>query len=314
MSRLGLRRGLAAGIVAVALVTSGSAPANEATDKAAATKLLRTGNQLLGDGDYVAALEKFRAAYARYPSAKILLNIGTTLRQLGRNLEAAETYEAYLKDPKAEPAKVADLQRILKEIEAITARVRIEVNEPGATVRLDSKDIRDFKSGMEIRVEAGDHTVIAERAGFPPAVQTVKLLPHEQRTITLRLSPPEKVVVAVSGPQRTISYVVGGAGAAGLLAGGAAGIVAILQNKAAKGHCQATTVCDQDGVDLGNRAKTSALVSTVTLAVGAGALVTGVILFLTTPSVPKTEPTPKAPLVGLGVSGGGPFLTVGGSF
>ncbi|MFT3766535.1 MAG: PEGA domain-containing protein [Minicystis sp.] len=311
MSRAALRRLFAAALAATMLAVTSAAPAGEAADKAAAAKLLREGNQLLGDGDYVAALDKFRAAYARYPSAKILLNIGTTLRQLGRNIEAAETYEAYLKDPKAEPAKVAGLQRILQEIEAIIARVRIEVNEPGATVRLDSKEIRDFKSGMEIRVEAGDHTIIAERSGFPPAVETFKLAPHEQRTVTLRLRPPEKVVVAVSGPQRTISYVIGGIGAGGLITGGVAGIVAITKNQAAKSHCVMTTICDQQGVDLGKSAKTSALVSTVSLAIGAGALVTGVVLYFTAPKTPRTEPAPK---VGFTVDNGGPFLTVEGAF
>jgi hypothetical protein len=298
--------------VALALLaTSGVAAAGEAADKAAAQKLLKEGNQLLGDGDYVSALQRFRAAHARFPSAKILLNIGTTLRQLGRNLEAAEVYEAYLKDPKADPTRAAGLLRILKEIDAVVGRLRIEVNEPGARVKLDGKPVPGFQSGLELRVEAGGHTVVAERDGFPPAVQTLDVGPHERRVVSLRLAPPEAktVLVTVSGPQRTISYVFGGVGAAGLVAGAAAGVVAIEKNRAARAHCGMPTVCDQQGVDLGKSAKTSALVSTIALAAGGGALVTGVVLFFTSSKAPSSE----APPVVVGVSRG-PFVTVEGTW
>jgi hypothetical protein len=139
----------------------------------------------------------------------------------------------------------------------------------------------------------------------------VTLAPHEQRVLSLRLAPPEKVAVPVSGPQRPISFVVGGVGAASLLAGGVAGIVAIAQNRAASGHCLTRTVCDARGVELGKSAKTSAMVSTVTMAVGGGALATGLILFLTAPRAPTAEP---APSVAIGVSPGGAAITWEGVF
>src|SRR5262249_7885378 len=119
---------------------------------------------------------------------------------------------------------------------------------------------------------------------------------------------------AVSGPQRTIGYVVGGVGAAGLVAGGVAGVVAIVNNKAAKGHCLTKTACDQRGGHLGNAAKTSATAAPVPPAGGAAALVTGVVLYFTAPRTAKVEPRVGAPSVGLGVTGGGPFLTVEGAF
>ena len=55
---------------------------------------------------------------------------GTMLRQLGRNVEAAVTYEAYVADPQADPARAKDLERILGEIDAVVARLRVEVNRP----------------------------------------------------------------------------------------------------------------------------------------------------------------------------------------
>ena len=49
--------------------------------------LFDKGNQRIKEGDFAGALEAFQSAYAKYPNVKILLNIGTTLRHLGRNVE-----------------------------------------------------------------------------------------------------------------------------------------------------------------------------------------------------------------------------------
>lgn len=299
-----------------------AARASEAADKAMAQRLLTQGNQLVGDGDYINALEKFKAAYAKFPSPKILLNIGSTLRQLGRNVEAAEVYEQYIKDPKNEPAKVPGAQRVLGEIDAVIGRLTIEVSQPAARVRLDGKVLPGFENGGVIRVEPGDHSVVAEKEGFPDAVQTLRVGPHDEKVVTLKIALPEKVIVerTVDGPQETISYIVGGVGAAGLLGGAIAGGIAIAKNKAAAAHCEKSTgstsgssahpvPCDQTGVDLGKTAKSSATASTVLLAVGGGALATGVVLFLTAPSK-----KPDAPKVGLFVSPFGASATLEGSW
>ena len=68
----------------------------QADSQTEARALFKEGNRLLDAGDYVGALDMFKGAYSRWPNVKILLNLGTALRQLGRNVEAAEHYEKYL--------------------------------------------------------------------------------------------------------------------------------------------------------------------------------------------------------------------------
>ena len=317
-----LRRFAARALAAAILLGTSPALAAESSatldaNKKAAQQLLGEGNQLLGEGEDIAALEKFRGAYDRYPSPKILLNIGTTLRQLGRNVEAAVVYERYLRDPGADPARASDLRRILKEIDAIVGRIRIETPEPLITVRLDGKLLEGFASGLSLRVEPGDHTVVASTMGFPPVVQFVTVSPREEHLVALVFKAPDvkRVFVnrVVAGTQRNVALALVGLGAAGIVAGATAGIVAKAQSSAADGHCLDQGACDARGVELGNNAATSATISTITFAAGAGLLATGVVLFVSAPSA-KSAPTLGLDPGRLRVSFGGTSLRIGGAW
>jgi hypothetical protein len=270
-------------------------------DKQAAQALLNRGNQLLGEGDYTAALEKFRAAYARYPSPRLMLNIGTTLRQLGRNTEAAEAYAQYLSSPEADPVRAGDVRRILTEIEGLLGRLSIRIEGPFDAVRLDGKMLEGFESGASIRVDVGEHTVVAEREGMPPAVQTVRVGPREERPVLVRFrAPVVKTVVVekpVSNPRRTAGLVIGGVGVASLAASGAFGLIAKSQDNAADEHCMSPSACDARGVALGENALTSVTISTITFAGGAGLLATGTLLYLTAPSGKLNPSSGRAPVL-----------------
>src|SRR5579863_8770121 len=78
-------------------------------DKGDAKQLMQTGVRLLEAHDYLGALEVFKSAYERFPSAKILLNIGTTLKLLERKCEAANAYQRYLGAIDADPARRSEV-------------------------------------------------------------------------------------------------------------------------------------------------------------------------------------------------------------
>ena len=58
--------------------------------------MLTEGSALYEKGDYAGALEKFNAAYAAYPSPKLMFNIGQADRDLSRPVEALEAFEKFL--------------------------------------------------------------------------------------------------------------------------------------------------------------------------------------------------------------------------
>jgi hypothetical protein len=298
----------------LALAGTGPASADEARDKLEAQQLFNDGNRLAGEGEYLQAVERFRAAYARYPSPKILLNVGTMLRHLGRNVEAAEVYESYLRDPGGEPARAEDLRRILREIDLVVGHLEIAASEEGAQVRLDDKQIVGFKNGKKVRVEPGEHTLTAEHPGFAPAVRTVRVAAGQELRVVLDFTrPPERRVVVERPPSplRTAGWVTGGIGAAGIVAGGAAGVVAMTKNSAAAKHCLAPTACDPEGVALGNTARTSGTVSTVAFTVGGVALAAGIVLVIVAPRSPPAA-VGATRLVVAGGPGGG-LVALGGA-
>jgi hypothetical protein len=313
---------LTVGLVVAGFLYTLSAHAEpRAPDKSAAQKLVTEATQRLVDGDYVGALQMYRDAYARYASPKILLNIGTTLRQLGRNVESATTYEAYLRDPGADEPRRADVQRILLEIDAVVGHVTVEVNDPAATVRLGGIVIEPMQLGKPIRVEPGQHTIIADRKGFRPDVLTVTLKAGERRELKLIVRPAEVKEVAVivekpvAGTQRTVALVLGAVGAAGLSVGAAFGIAAKVQDDDAERFCVSRTACTAEGVARTNDALTSGAVATVAFAAGAAAFATGLVLFATAPSPkPATKPIVSSMSIEVATTAAGPSLSIGGTW
>lgn len=277
-------------LLAAPTASASAKPAPKPADKAAAKKLLAQGNQLVGEGDYVGALEKFRAAYDKFASPKILLNMGTTLRQLGRNVEAAEVYERYSKDPEHDVAREKDVERVLAEIDAVVGHIVVTVDDPAATLRLDGKQIEPFAPGESRRVEPGEHTLTAEKPGASPVVQSIVVKPRQEHLVNLRFAPPppKQEPPSTNTTGRTIGLVLGGVGGVTLVAGVVVGFVAIAQTGSASSHCyEGGKACDQKGIELDQSAKTSATISTVGFAVGGGLLAAGALLFLLSPAPPK---------------------------
>jgi hypothetical protein len=179
----------------VAALSLSFATVAHADEQNEARALFKEGNRLLDQGDYVGALDMFKGAYSRWPNVKILLNLGTALRQLGRNVEAAENYEKYLNDSQADPAKKPQVEAILKEISAKLGKLRIEVNEPGARVVIDGRPVGSSPQSFTIRVEPGSHSVVAEKEGYPLAAATVSVAAGEERAVELRLQSSARPVV-----------------------------------------------------------------------------------------------------------------------
>jgi serine/threonine-protein kinase len=87
---------------------------------------------------------------------------------------------------------------------------------------------------------------------------------------------------------RTAAYVTGAIGLVGLGVGSYFGVRAISKNSDAETHCPKGDVCnDADGPRLTSQAKNAAVVSNITIAVGAAFVVAGVVLYLS--SEPKRE-------------------------
>lgn len=171
--------------ILLALATTTPALADEAGDKQLAQKLLGEGLELLNQNKPTEALAKFRSAYGAYPSPSLLLNIGTTLRTLGRHAEAANAYARWLL-ARANPQHRAEVEEILADLDRRVGRVSIEV-DAGASLTVDGKPV-DL-AGDVIRLEPGAHAIVASLADGRAARATVQVRAGETETVKLAVEP-----------------------------------------------------------------------------------------------------------------------------
>src|SRR6478672_11971851 len=98
--------------VVVCVVALGVARAEEdSPEKQQARMLLSQGNQLFEKGDLRAALADFRAAYALYPSPKLLVNAAAAERELGDLPGAATDLRHFLDDATEDESALIDKAR-----------------------------------------------------------------------------------------------------------------------------------------------------------------------------------------------------------
>jgi len=73
------------------------------------------GNAALKARDYKQAIESFREAYRLFPSPKILMNLGSALRDAGQFAEAVVVYEQYLADPSHDPKREGEVRTAMED-------------------------------------------------------------------------------------------------------------------------------------------------------------------------------------------------------
>jgi hypothetical protein len=149
--------------------------------------------------DYLGALAVFRDAYARFPSSKILINIGTTLKELGRDAEAANAYQAYLDSPDADAAKKPQIEAIVADIDKAVGKLEISVTPADALVQVNSDDWTTAAKAKRYRVAPGSFTVNARKDKFQSEAKQAQIAGGELATISLTLTalPDETRVVEV---------------------------------------------------------------------------------------------------------------------
>ena len=168
------------GLLALLLGTPLAALAQTADDaRAQAQALLDEGVGLLGKKNFDGALDCFQRAYAIFPSPNVLVNIASSLKELGRTAEAANAYQKYLDDPGAKAARRVEIGKILAEldktlgtlvisVEPAGALVQVEGWEPGWLVPAAEAAWLPAAQAMRWRVLPGPFSVRARKDGFTP--------------------------------------------------------------------------------------------------------------------------------------------------
>ncbi len=194
-------------LVALALTTVASTtaalPGDSEARKKEAMGLFNQGVKQAQSGDEKGALAAFRLAYEKYPSFRVLYNIGQLCSRMGDFACAVTTYERYLRDGGADiPAKRRDA--VEKEITSLAknvAAVTVKSSTAGAELTVD--DVVVGHTPMpEIGMNPGSHKIALSYEGRS-ADKTIKVSGGETVTVEIELPKPEPPPAPSPPPEKT---------------------------------------------------------------------------------------------------------------
>ena len=299
-------------VAAIVLATSTAAAADPAapiaTTKAQVLTLYNQGKELLDAGKTAEACQAFEAAKRLdFTAINLILRLGDCYERLGRTASAYSQYQqAASLAAAAKDARRSTAEERVAAVEPHLARVVVAL-APGAvsvTVRRNGEILARETMGKPEPVDPGRYTFEAAEPGKTawslareiPAGSTITIEVPALAPISISALPaPPPIPEATSSPRRAIALALGGVGLLGVGVGAVFGVKALSNHAASKadGHCDAQNFCDDAGFKLRSDAQDDASISTVTLALGAGAAVAGVVLWITAPS--SAKPAAKSP-------------------
>jgi hypothetical protein len=199
-----------------------------------AKSLMQSGVRLFEAKDYLGALAVFKDAYARFPSAKILLNIGTTLTALDRKAEAANAYQKYLDSADADPAKKPEVVKVLADLDKVVGQLQITVTPGDAEVQVNDGDYVPAADAKLVRVDAGPYRVRVRKDKFQPEAKSAQIAAGQSLPIAFTMT-------AVPDP-----IGVGGGGGRGGSSGGSGGGITANGEPAKRSRIGATALAHLD--------------------------------------------------------------------
>jgi hypothetical protein len=340
MSREPRRVGPSKGCVAIAFAGALLLEAGRATagNEAAAQALFDEAKKLASQGKFAEACPKFAESNRLDRGAGTLIHLGDCYE---KNKQTASAWATFAEAASAAQAlgrkdweKLAAQRAAALEPKLARLTINVDPANESAEVSRDGTAISQASWGVPIPVDVGTHTVQASKAGSK-AFKTVATVSKDGESVEVTVpkldvetspSPPAPVPTPApttepSSPpdadkgdgsqQRTIGFVVGGVGVAGLAVGAITGLMAMGKSSDAKNACANDGPCANRGaVDASESAKSLGLVSTIGFIAGGVGLAAGALLVLTAPPDAKkaaVRVTPNA-----GPNGGG--VTLLGAF
>lgn len=137
-------------------------PAIRVTDpavRATAQALMSEGVRQLQQKNYDQALANFLEAYGQFPSPRLLLDIASTLFEMGRAADAANTYQRYITDPNTTPERLPEVKTLLNKLDTELTILTVRVVPKGSDISIDGGPFVTVGSSLVTRVRPGIHLV-----------------------------------------------------------------------------------------------------------------------------------------------------------
>ena len=290
-----------------------------------ARALFQRGIELEQAGNWSAAVQTFREVGQVRMTPQVRFHIALCEERLGRLVAALGGYELAL----VEAENVgADFR---SEVETNVTRLRESIpriviqrgsGAGAATIELDGVELGNSSVGIELPLDPGPHAITAKAPGFRPLEKTVTVTENTREVLVLELEPlPKDVVLAADGSAivetqpipRVVPYVLGGVGAASLVASGI--FFALRQDAISDLEASCVDhVCPGNEPEIEDRNKAMRRYhygALITLGSGVALVGTAVVLYALDPRLPERAGTKKSRARAQFVPNIGPKTAVG---
>lgn len=196
-------------------------------DKAEASSHFRRAVELFQDGLFRPSLVELKRAYEIAPNYRVLYNIGQAHMALGEFVEAIQAYEEFLRQGGAEidAARRSELQGQLEQLRRNTAMVAVRVNQAGAKVSVDGKEVGTAPLSSHVVLSVGQHRISALAEDGSSASEDLNVAGGDFRQLSLTLVAPAAApapALAVEAAPQKPPMAIRTKWAIGLMASGAA--------------------------------------------------------------------------------------------
>jgi hypothetical protein len=289
-------------------------------DVATANALFVEGKRLYADGQFTEACTKFEASMTLVPRLGVQLNLADCYELAGKTASAWVVFG----EAAARARRLADSreQFARQRQDALVPRlcslnIKLAMSSStlirGLAVTRDGAQIEPSAYGLDVPVDPGVHLVEVTAPGWIPwstrvvvvaegEVVAVSVPDLARRTESPATTPIEHT--ANSGRRHTTpaTWILAGAGAAGIGVGATLGYSARSLWREARPGCSSSNVCAEPAFRLVERSRREGNLSTIAFAIGGAALAAGFILYVRTPRE-HDEPVQVAPAIAPSAAG-----------
>jgi len=249
--------------------------------------------------NYAGALKLFREVGAVKMTAQVRYHIATCEENLGQLVAALGGYELAMNTGDQMPADfIAEVQTSIDELKARIPKLIIERGQgaEAASIELDGVALGQASIGVEVPLNPGPHSVIAEAPGYQDFQETVTVVEGSTETLSvvLQVLPPKEgepedvTPPPPSKPERQFGvwpWVVGGSGLLVSIVGGTLVGVSQVNAGKVKDICGGTDCSHLQGDELDkasglyDSARALEIAGWASLGVGLTAVGAGVVMY-----------------------------------
>ena len=264
----------------------------QARDPATAEALFRQGRQAMEAKNYRDACPRFAESQRLDPGAGTAMNLATCEEKLNKLASAWQHWKEAIDALPPGDDRIAFARSRVVDLEKKLPRLTVTLangTEAGAKIFRDEIELGQVSQGVPLPVDPGPHTVTVKMAGHLPEKITIAVGEGESKQVEVHagaIDPNANETsssIVVEPRPRTLGWVVGGIGVAGVGTGIVTGLMLVSKRSAAESACPNKMCTSQVDVDAASSGKTLLVANTVSWIVGGVGLGLGAYLVLSAP-------------------------------